>query len=173
MTPDEIRGLIKDVPDFPKPGIVFKDITPVLAAPAAFRAAIELMAERSARHGADAILAIESRGFIFGAALARELGLPLELVRKRGKLPRKSLSVRYELEYGFDHLEVHEDALRASGRYLLVDDVVAPGGTAAAVAELVTQQGGKVAAFVFLIELEFLGGRGKLGGAPVERLIVY
>src|SRR5690606_35017602 len=112
MTPDEIRGLIKDVPDFPQPGIVFKDITPVLAAPAAFRAATELLAERAARHGADAILAIEARGFVFGAALARELKLPLELVRKRGKLPRKSLSVRYELEYGFDHLEVHEDALR-------------------------------------------------------------
>jgi adenine phosphoribosyltransferase len=173
MTLDEIRALIKDVPDFPKPGIVFKDITPVLAAPAAFRAAIELMAEQSARHGAEAILAIESRGFIFGAALARELGLPLELVRKRGKLPRKSLSVRYELEYGFDHLEVHEDALRAGGRYLVVDDVIATGGTAAAVAKLVAQQGGKVAAFVFLIELEFLGGRAKLGGAPVERLIVY
>ena len=173
MTPEEIRGFVKDVPDFPKPGIVFKDITPVLAAPAAFRAAIELMAERASRHAADAILAIESRGFIFGAALARELGLPLELVRKRGKLPRKSFSVRYELEYGFDHLEVHEDALRAGSRYLIVDDVVATGGTAAAVAKLVAQQGGEVAAFVFLIELEFLGGRAQLGAAPVERLIVY
>ena len=173
MTPDEIRGLIKDVPDFPQPGIVFKDITPVLAAPAAFRAATELLAERAARHGADAILAIEARGFVFGAALARELKLPLELVRKRGKLPRKSLSVRYELEYGFDHLEVHEDALRAGGRYLVVDDVVATGGTAAAVADLVAQQGGTVAAFVFLIELAFLDGRAKLGDVPIERLVAY
>jgi len=173
MTPDDIRGFIKDVPDFPKPGIVFKDITPVLASPAAFRAATELLAEKAARHRADAILAIEARGFVFGAALARELQLPLELVRKRGKLPRKSLSVRYELEYGFDHLEVHEDALRAGGRYLVVDDVVATGGTAAAVAELVTRQGGAVAAFVFLIELEFLEGRAKLGDVPVERLIAY
>ena len=173
MTPDDIRGFIKDVPDFPKRGIVFKDITPVLASPAAFRAATEILAERAARHGADAILAIEARGFVFGAALARELELPLELVRKRGKLPRKSLSVRYELEYGFDHLEVHEDALRAGGRYLIVDDVVATGGTAAAVGELVTRQGGAVAAFVFLIELEFLSGRAKLGDVPVERLIAY
>lgn len=173
MTPDDIRGLIKDVPDFPQPGIVFKDITPVLATPAAFRAATELLAERAACHGADAILAIEARGFVFGAALARALELPLELVRKRGKLPRKSLSVRYELEYGFDHLEVHEDAVRAGGRYLVVDDVVATGGTAAAVAELVTRQGGAVAAFVFLIELEFLAGRAKLGDVPVERLITY
>lgn len=173
MTPDDIRGLIKDVPDFPKAGIVFKDITPVLSAPAAFRAATELLAERAARHAADAILAIEARGFVFGAALARELKLPLELVRKRGKLPRKSLSVRYELEYGFDHLEVHADALRAGRRYLVVDDVVATGGTAAAVAELVTRQGGAVAAFVFLIELEFLNGRARLGDVPVERLVAY
>jgi adenine phosphoribosyltransferase len=173
MTPDDIRALIKDVPDFPRPGIVFKDITPVLATPAAFRAATELLAEKAARHPADAILAIEARGFVFGAALARELHLPLELVRKRGKLPRKSLSVRYQLEYGFDDLEVHEDALRAGGRYLIVDDVVATGGTAAAVAELVAQQGGAVAAFVVLIELEFLDGRAKLGDVPVERLIAY
>ena len=173
MTPAEIKALIVDVPDFPKPGIVFKDITPVLENPAAFRAAIDELAERCAGFGADSILAIESRGFIFGAALAQKLGLPLELVRKRGKLPRRSLSISYALEYGVDHLEIHEDALRRGGRYLIVDDVIATGGTAAAVAELVTRQGGSVAACVFLIELTFLWGRAKLGDLKIVTLISY
>jgi adenine phosphoribosyltransferase len=173
MSPLEIKSLIVDVPDFPKPGIVFKDITPVLANPAAFRAAIELLAERGAGLRCDAVLAIESRGFILGAPLALELGLPLQLVRKRGKLPRAALRVSYELEYGVDHLEVHADALRSGGRYLIVDDVVATGGTAAAVADLVAQQGATVAACLFLVELTFLGGRAKLGGLDVFSLISY
>ncbi len=173
MTPQDIQSLIVDVPDFPKPGIVFKDITPVLANPAAFRSVIELMAERSRGLNADAVLAIESRGFIFGAALAQALGLPLELVRKRGKLPRASLSVRYELEYGFDHLEVHTDAIQAGRRYLIVDDVIATGGTAAAVAQLVARQGAAVAACLFLIELAFLDGRRKLDGVEIVSLISY
>ena len=112
MTLEEIRSLIRDVPDFPKPGILFKDITPVLADPAAFRATIDTLAETVAPLRADGILAIESRGFIFGAALATRAGLPLQLVRKRGKLPRESFSVEYELEYGIDHLEMHKDAVR-------------------------------------------------------------
>jgi adenine phosphoribosyltransferase len=161
------------VPDFPKPGIVFKDITPVLENPAAFRAATDLLAQRCEGLGADGILAIESRGFIFGAALAQRVGLPLELVRKRGKLPRRSLSVSYALEYGVDHLEIHEDALKRGGRYLIVDDVIATGGTAAAVADLVVRQGGTVAACVFLIELTFLSGRAKLGDQNVVSLISY
>jgi adenine phosphoribosyltransferase len=173
MTPAEIKQLIVDVPDFPKPGIVFKDITPVLENPAAFRAATDLLAQRCEELHADAILAIESRGFIFGAALAQRMGLPLELVRKRGKLPRRSLSVSYALEYGVDHLEIHEDALQPGGRYLIVDDVIATGGTAAAVAELVAQRGGSVAACVFLIELAFLAGRAKLGGQNIVSLISY
>jgi adenine phosphoribosyltransferase len=173
MTPNEIKALIVDVPDFPKPGIVFKDITPLLSNPTAFRAAIERLAETCEGLNADGILAIESRGFIFGAALAQRLGLPLELVRKRGKLPRASLSIRYELEYGFDHLEVHEDALKPGGRYLIVDDVIATGGTAAAVAELVARQGANVAACVFLIELAFLAGRSKLRAQNVVSLISY
>jgi len=173
MTPAEIKALIVDVPDFPKPGIVFKDITPLLQNPAAFRAAIELLAERCEGLRADGILAIESRGFIFGAALAQRLGLPLELVRKRGKLPRRSLRVSYELEYGVDHLEIHEDALKRGGRYLIVDDVIATGGTAAAVAELVARQGGAVAACAFLIELTFLAGREKLAGQKIVSLISY
>ena len=173
MTLQEIKSFIKDVPDFPKPGIIFKDITPLLASPDAFRAAIDALAERVAGMHADGLLAIESRGFIFGAALAQTLGLPLQLVRKRGKLPRKSISMRYELEYGFDHLEVHEDAIAAGGRYLIVDDVIATGGTAAAVAQLVAAQRATVAACVVLIELKFLDGRAKLGGVPVVSLIEY
>jgi len=173
MSPLEIKSLIVDVPDFPKPGIVFKDITPVLANPAAFRAVTDQLAEHAAHLKCDAVLAIESRGFIVGAPLAQRLGLPLHLVRKRGKLPRAAITVRYELEYGFDHLEMHSDAIRRGGRYLIVDDVIATGGTAAAVASVVAQQGASVAACLFLIELKFLGGREKLGGLPVVSLISY
>ena len=173
MTLQEIKAFIKDVPDFPKPGIVFKDITPLLANPGAFRAAVDGLAERVAGSRADGLLAIESRGFIFGAALAQTLALPLQLVRKRGKLPRKSISMRYELEYGFDHLEVHEDAIEPGRRYLIVDDVIATGGTAAAVAQLVAAQRATVAACLVLIELSFLNGRAKLGAVPVVSLITY
>jgi len=173
MTLEEIRSFIRDVPDFPKPGILFKDITPLLADAAAFRATIDILAERVAPLRADAILAIESRGFIFGAALANRAGLPLQLVRKRGKLPRESFSVEYELEYGVDHLEMHKDAVRAGGRYLIVDDVIATGGTAAAVAKLVAQQRAVVAACAFLIELTFLNGRGRLPGQDVISLMRY
>jgi adenine phosphoribosyltransferase len=173
MSPLEIKSLIVDVPDFPKPGIVFKDITPVLAHPAAFKAATLLLAEHGAALNCDAVLAIESRGFILGAPLAQHLGLPLQLVRKRGKLPRKALTVSYELEYGVDHLEVHEDAVTKGGRYLIVDDVIATGGTAAAVASLVARQGATVAACLFLVELTFLAGRAKLGGLDVFSLISY
>jgi adenine phosphoribosyltransferase len=173
MSPLKIKALIVDVPDFPKPGIVFKDITPVLANPAAFKAVIDQLAEHGAGLSADAVLAIESRGFILGAPLAQRLGLPLHLVRKRGKLPRAALTVRYELEYGFDHLELHADAVRKGGRYLIVDDVIATGGTAAAVATLVAQQGATVAACLFLIELGFLAGRDRLPGLNVVSLITY
>ena len=173
MSPLEIKALIADVPDFPKPGIVFKDITPVLAHPKAFAAVIDQLAEHAAALRAEGVLAIESRGFIFGAPLAQRLGLPLQLVRKRGKLPRKAVTARYELEYGFDHLEMHADAVRKGGRYLIVDDVIATDGTAAAVAGLVAQQGATVAACLFLIELTFLHGRDKLPGLDVHSLIDY
>jgi adenine phosphoribosyltransferase len=173
MILQDIEAFIKDVPDFPKPGIVFKDITPLLASPEAFCAAVDALAERVAGLRADGLLAIESRGFVFGAALAQTLALPLQLVRKRGKLPRKSISIRYELEYGFDHLEVHEDAIEAGRRYVIVDDVIATGGTAAAVAQLVAAQRATVAACAVLIELAFLDGRAKLGGVPVVSLITY
>jgi adenine phosphoribosyltransferase len=173
MTLSEIQALIRDVPDFPKPGILFKDITPLLADANGFRAAIDALARLVEPLHADGILAIESRGFIFGAALAQRMGLPLQLVRKRGKLPRKSLSMEYSLEYGVDHLEMHTDAVRPGGRYLVVDDVIATGGTAEAVAKMVALQGAEVAACVFLIELKFLDGRRRLPGKKVISLITY
>ena len=173
MTLEEIRSLIRDVPDFPKPGIVFKDITPLLASPRGFSAAIAHLAGHAQNLRADGILAIESRGFLFGGALARELGLPLHLVRKKGKLPRAVVSVSYELEYGVDHVEMHTDAIEPKRRYLIVDDVIATGGTAAATARLVRQQGGDIAACLFCIELTFLRGRGALADTPVHSLITY
>ncbi|MFO7287531.1 MAG: adenine phosphoribosyltransferase [Gammaproteobacteria bacterium] len=173
MTPEQLRGLIRDVPDFPKPGIVFKDITPLLEHPQAFRSTIERLAEGVDGLGAQRILAIESRGFIFGAALAHELGLPMHLVRKRGKLPRESISVEYTLEYGVDHLEVHADAIVPGERYLVVDDLIATGGTAAAVGELVSRQSAVLAGYAFVIELAFLSGRKALGDVPVVALIDF
>jgi len=173
MNREEIRALIKDVPDFPKPGIVFKDITPLLTNAEAFRAITDYLAERAAAHKPDGILAIESRGFIFGAALADRVGLPMHLVRKRGKLPRATVSVEYELEYGTDHVEIHADAVVAGGRYLIVDDVIATGGTAAAVAALIAKQGGAAAACLFVLELEFLHGRSRLAGLEVESLLTF
>lgn len=169
----EIEALIRDVPDFPKPGILFKDITPLLENAPLFRAAIELLAAGVARHAPTALVAIESRGFIFGAPLALHMGLPLVLVRKPGKLPRRIESVAYQLEYGEDRLEVHADAVQAYGRYAIVDDVLATGGTASAVSSLLHRLGGTVACHAFLIELGFLAGRERLGTAPVEALVAY
>jgi adenine phosphoribosyltransferase len=173
MTREELRSLIKDVPDFPRPGIVFKDITPLLAHPRGFDATIAHLAKGAAGLDAAGVLAIESRGFIFGAALAHKLHLPLHLVRKKGKLPRAVVSVRYELEYGFDHVELHTDAIQPGASYLIVDDVIATGGTAAAVIRLVREQGGEVAACLFCIELTFLRGRNALDGTKVYSVIEY
>ena len=173
MSPEEIKALVKDVPDFPKPGIVFKDITPLLSNPRAFAAITDLLAERTKAYRPGAILAIESRGFIFGAALADRLGVPMQLVRKRGKLPRETVSVEYDLEYGTDHVEMHSDAIEKGGRYVIVDDVIATGGTAAADAKLVAEQGGIVAACLFVLELRYLNGRHRLDGNVVESLITF
>lgn len=172
-TAADLRSLIHDVPDFPKPGIVFKDITPLLEDPAGFRAAIDALAGRLRAHRPEALIAIESRGFILGAPLALVMALPLIIVRKPGKLPRATESVSYQLEYGLDTLQVHADAVRRGGRYAVVDDVLATGGTAAAVADLVGRLGASVAALGFLIELDFLAGRGRLGGHAVESLVRY
>ena len=173
MTLQDLQALIRDVPDFPKPGIVFKDITPLLADPRGLAETVDHLAEAVEDLDADEILAIESRGFIFGTALAQKLSLPMHLVRKRGRLPRETISVRYELEYGFDHLEVHTDTIEPGRRYLIVDDLIATGGTAAAVAELVLREKGIVAGCAVVIELAFLDGRRVLDDYPVVSLISY
>jgi len=168
-----LQALIRDVPDFPKPGIVFKDITPLLADPRGLAETVDHLAEAVEDLDADEILAIESRGFIFGTALAQKMSLPMHLVRKRGRLPRETISVRYELEYGFDHLEVHTDTIEPGRRYLIVDDLIATGGTAAAVAELVRREKGIVAGCAVVVELAFLDGRRALDNYPVVSLISY
>jgi adenine phosphoribosyltransferase len=168
-----IKALIRDVPDFPRPGVLFRDITPLLADPAAFASTIELLAERASPYRPEAIVAIESRGFIFGAALSLETGLPLQLIRKKGKLPGKSVGITYQLEYGSDRVEVHAEAVKPGHRYVIVDDLIATGGTAAAAADLVELQGGTIACCAFVIELGYLEGRQRLGGWPIESLIHY
>ncbi len=173
MPIDLLRSFIRDVPDFPKPGVMFKDITPMLANPEAFDTCIDLLAERVSAHGADGIVAIESRGFIFGAPLAIKLGVPLQLVRKPGKLPFKKVSVSYDLEYGSDRVELHVDAIRDGGNYAVVDDLIATGGTASAAAELIELQKGRVACCAFVIELSFLEGVKRLGARPIESLLKY
>jgi adenine phosphoribosyltransferase len=169
----EIAQYIRDIPDFPKPGIVFKDITPLLASGPAFQRTTDLLAERVARHRPQALIGIESRGFIFGAALAVRLGIGLLPVRKPGKLPYRCRRVDYALEYGTDALEMHEDAVQSGMRLVVVDDLLATGGTAAATVRLCEEQGGVVAALAFVVELDFLHGRDKLGGRAVESLIHY
>lgn len=173
MTLERIHALIVDVPDFPKPGIVFKDITPLLADPQGFESVVGLMAGHAAAAHAEGILAIESRGFIFGAALAVRLGKPLQLVRKFGKLPRETVSVEYALEYGTDHVEIHRDAIVPGKRYVVVDDLIATGGTAAATVELVRRRQAEVAACMFVIELGALNGREALGDCEVVSLVRY
>lgn len=158
----QIRACIRDVPNFPKPGILFKDITPLLATPRWYRASVRLLAEMCHEYKAKGIVAIESRGFLFGAGIAERLGLPLHLVRKAGKLPYKVAGYDYELEYGTDRLEIHIDCIERGKRYLIIDDLLATGGTAAAAAQLVEQQGAKVAECAFVIELAALEGRAKL-----------
>ena len=163
---------IRDIPDFPKPGILFKDITPLLADPAAFRETIDRLAE-GFRGRVDTVLGIESRGFIVGAAVAYALGTGLALVRKPGKLPAQTYSAHYELEYGKDTLEIHRDAIGRGHRVLLVDDLLATGGTASAAAELIKRCGGTIAGFSFIVELAFLGGRKRIGDHEVRSLIRY
>jgi adenine phosphoribosyltransferase len=169
----ELRGLIRDIPDFPTPGIVFKDITPLLLDATALDAAVAELAEVSAPLGPELVVAPEARGFILGAALARQLGVGFVPARRPGKLPHETVSAEYALEYGINALEVHADALAAGARVLVHDDVLATGGTAAALCELVSGMGGEIAGCVFLIELSFLGGRAKLASYRVESLIDY
>ncbi len=170
---EDVKSLIRGIPDFPRPGVLFRDITPLLANARAFGYTTDLLAERIDLHDPDAIVAIESRGFIFGSAIALRMGLPLQLVRKQGKLPGKSVGVFYQLEYGDDRVEIHEEAITRDQSYALVDDLIATGGTAAAAADLIELQGGGLACCAFVIELSFLRGRRQLGNRPVESLICY
>jgi len=172
---DRVRQLIRDVPDFPQPGIVFKDITPVLGDPAAFQSVLDTLEERLRVYGADRIVVIESRGFVFGAALADRLKIGFSPIRKLGKLPYKTHRIEYALEYGKGVLEAHVDAVQPGEKVAIVDDLLATGGTAWGAAQLVRMQEGQVAAFLFVVELAFLKGRDRLvqSGGPVEALITY
>ena len=171
--PIDLNAYIRDVPDFPKPGIMFKDITPLLAHPEAFRASVDRLAERFAGEKIDAIAAAEARGFIFGPPLALRLNVGFVPIRKPGKLPYDRIGLDYALEYGADRLEVHRDAIKPGQRILLLDDVLATGGTMAACKELVRQAGAEVVAFAFLIELAFLNGRAKLEPAEIFSVLTY
>lgn len=163
---------IRDIPDFPKAGILFKDITTLIGHPAAFRAALDQFEARFKDYGADAIVAVEARGYIFGAPLADRMGLRFVPVRKPGKLPYDTISEDYELEYGSNTLEIHCDAINQGERVLIIDDLIATGGSAAATVSLISKLGGEVVAFGAVIELAFLEGRQRLSGVPVEALLV-
>ncbi len=156
---------IREIPDYPKPGVDFKDITPVLEDPELTQGLLQRFRQEAERMGANAIVGVESRGFLFGMALAIEMGVPFITVRKKGKLPAETISFSYDLEYGSEEIEMHADSLKEGMRVLIHDDLLATGGTAAAAAELVNKQGGEVAGFAFLIELGFLNGN--------ERILPY
>lgn len=168
-----IRELIRDIPDYPKPGILFKDITPLLASHSAFRAATDAMAAPFAAADVTHVVAIESRGFILGGPVAQSLGTGFVPVRKPGKLPAKTLRETFELEYGTDSLEIHADACGEQARVLIVDDVLATGGTADATRRLVEASGATVVGFTFLIALSFLPGRDRLTGRTVHSVITF
>lgn len=168
-----LAPLLRDVPDFPKPGILFKDITPLLADGDALRDATRAMADPYRRDAVDRVVGIESRGFILGACVARELGVGFIPVRKPGKLPAVKTSIEYALEYGTDKLEVHTDACDRAARILIVDDVLATGGTARATCELMERVGGKVVGLSFLIVLDFLKGRDRLRNRRIETVLTF
>jgi len=168
----DLRDYIRDVPDFPSPGILFRDITPLLASPEAFHQAVVAMAQPFRENPPEKVLGIEARGFMFGSAIARELGIGLVPVRKPGKLPRETFRVSYGLEYGKDSLEIHADACRRGERVLIADDVLATGGTAQAAGELADRLGAQVAGMTFFIELEALKGRSRLSSRHLHSVIV-
>ena len=169
----DLRGHIREIPDFPKPGIGFKDITTLMADAGALDAAVTALADEVRGADVDMIVAAEARGFLLGPALARELGAGFILARKPGKLPHDTVKAEYALEYGTDTLEVHSDALSAGARVVVHDDLLATGGTAKAVCELAERLGGEVVACLFLAELAFLPGRERLAGYDVRSLVVY
>lgn len=167
----ELERYIRSIPDWPKKGILFRDITPLLAEPAAFAAAVEALCADFTKAGIDYVAAVEARGFIFGAAAAEKLGVGFVPIRKKGKLPFKTESVSYDLEYGTDTLEVHSDAVKRGAKVLMVDDLLATGGTMAAACKLIEKIGGKIAGIAFLVELTELAGREKLAGYKVSTVI--
>ena len=170
---EELKRKIREIPDFPKEGILFYDVTTLLKDPDGLRQSIDLMAARYAGSGIDKVVGIESRGFILAPAIATLLGAGFVPVRKPGKLPAKTLEVAYDLEYGQDRIEVHEDAIEAGERVLIVDDLMATGGTAAAAVELVRRLEGNLVGAAFLVELEFLEGRTKVPGVEIFSLLKY
>ena len=173
MEMNELKNYIRDVPNFPKPGIIFKDMTPLLMIPEALSKVIDLFVHKFSDKKIGKIIGIESRGFIFGSALALKMGVGFVPVRKKGKLPWKTTAEEYSLEYGTDTVEIHADALSPNERVLIVDDLLATGGTAAATARLVAKQKAVVESFAFVVELDFLSGRKQLGSTHVESLIHY
>jgi adenine phosphoribosyltransferase len=173
MTPDELRAKIREIPDFPKPGILFYDITTLLKDPPAYRAAIDAMLAPYAGQQIDIVVGMESRGFIFSAPMAYNLGAGLVPVRKLGKLPAETISVEYALEYGSNTLEVHRDAIEPGQRVLIVDDLLATGGTVQGTVELVQRLRGEIVGLGFLVELTFLKGRERLTDLNVSAVIQY
>jgi adenine phosphoribosyltransferase len=170
---EHLKALIRDVPDFPMPGILFRDVTPLLRDPAGLREVVDALAARYREQEIDVVAGIESRGFLFGAPLALALGVGFVPIRKLGKLPADRISREYALEYGTNALEMHRDAVQPAERVLLIDDLLATGGTARAASELIEELGGRVAEIAFLIELAFLNGRAALDGRPVHALLAY
>ncbi len=173
MTVQDLKRHIRDIPDFPKKGILFRDISTLLAHKGAFKKAIDALAAKYKNKKVQYVVGVEARGFIFGAALAYKLNAGFIPIRKKGKLPYKTKSVTYQLEYGTDTLEMHEDAIFPNARVLVVDDLLATGGTVKAVVDLLTHQKADVIGIAFLIELGFLDGKSKLDGFPVHSLIQY
>ena len=169
----DLAACIRDIPDFPKPGILFKDITTLLGDPAALESAVQQLAEPYRGKEIDFVAAVESRGFIFGSCIARELEAGFIPIRKPGKLPAETISASYDLEYGTDSVEVHKDAIEAGQKVLLVDDLLATGGTMEAACRLVGELGGTIVGVAFLIELTFLEGRKKLEGYPVFSVVEF
>jgi adenine phosphoribosyltransferase len=169
----QLKAKVRDIPDFPKPGVVFKDITPLLADGRMFRAALDLLGDRYRDRRIDVVVGVEARGFIIGSTLAYKLGAGHILIRKKGKLPFRTIRAVYQLEYGTDTLEIHEDAIAPGARVLIADDVLATGGTVAAAIDLVKKLGGEIVEIAFLIELAFLKGRERLGDHPVFSLLEY
>ena len=168
---DHLKSCIRDIPNFPKQGIIFKDITTLLKDGKKFKETVDIFAEEFKNKKIDIILCVEARGFIFGSALAYRLGCGIAPIRKKGKLPYKTHSITYDLEYGKDTLEIHQDAFEKGARVLIVDDLLATGGTSRAVIDMVEKMGGKIEALAFLIELTPLKGREKLKGYPITSLI--